>query len=85
METLQTGTPENWKPLQTERFRQSQIFVFLFKIKLKTPLNQIFSLVWRMFGLEVFHCTIISQYNDIIKWKAYDNVCPLIKVPQDWA
>ena len=33
VEPLQTGTPENRKPLETERFCQSQISVF-------TPLNR---------------------------------------------
>ena len=33
MEPLQTGTPENRKPLQTEQFFRSRISVLLFQLK----------------------------------------------------
>ena len=33
-ELLQTGTPKNRKPLETEQFCQSRISVFLFKLPL---------------------------------------------------
>ena len=34
VEPLQTGTPENQKPLETEQFCQSQISVFLSELPL---------------------------------------------------
>ena len=43
VEPLQTATPENQKPLETERFCQSQISVFLFKLP-KSPSKPSFHL-----------------------------------------
>ena len=59
VEALQTGTPKNGKPLETERFCLSPEFLssyLIYPSKLKTPINQTFSLVRRVFGLDGLHC-----------------------------
>ena len=55
---MKTGTPENRKPLETEdsvslKFLSSNLNV---PSKPKILLNQIFSSVQNVFGLEGFHC-----------------------------
>ena len=74
-EPLQTGTPENRKPLLSV-----PNFCFLIKF---TPLNQTFSLVQRVFSLEGLH-SIYLQIIIFIHFILYTLRCLTLNVNLFW-